>query len=110
MSGSMSPPLAVRRRDGAVLTAALLTTGLTVVVIRLLPVSPTTAALALLLVVLAASTFGRLWIATLVALAATLSLNFFFLPPVGAFAIADPQNWVALVAFLVTAVIASNLS
>ena len=39
-----------------------------------------------------------------------LALNFFFLPPVGTFTIADPQNWVALFAFLVVAVIASNLS
>ena len=39
-----------------------------------------------------------------------LTLNFFFLPPVGTFTIADPQNWIALFAFLVVAVIASNLS
>ena len=39
-----------------------------------------------------------------------LTLNFFFLPPAGAFTIADPQNWIALFAFLVVAVIASNLS
>ena len=39
-----------------------------------------------------------------------LTLNFFFLPPVGTFTIADPQNWVALFVFLVVAVIASNLS
>jgi two-component system sensor histidine kinase KdpD len=44
------------------------------------------------------------------AVCATLSFNFFFLPPVGRFTIADPQNWVALAAFLITAVIASNLS
>ena len=41
---------------------------------------------------------------------AMLTLNFFFLPPVGTFTIADPQNWIALFAFLVVAVIASNLS
>ena len=101
MTRSMSLPLGVRGRDVAVLTAGLLTTAVTVVGVRLLPVSATTAALALLLVVLATSTFGRLWIATVVALAATLALNFFFLPPVGTFTIADPQNWVALFAFLV---------
>jgi len=64
----------------------------------------------LLLVVLLAATYGRLWIAIVVALAATLALNFYFLPPVGTLAIADLQNWVALAAFLITAVIASNLS
>ena len=72
--------------------------------------SATTAALALLLVVLVTSTFGRLWLSTTVAVAATLALNFFFLPPVGTLTIAEPHNWVALFAFLATAVIAGNLS
>src|SRR4029077_174872 len=35
---------------------------------------------------------------------------YFFLPPIGTFNISDPQNWVALFAFLVTAVTASELS
>ena len=42
--------------------------------------------------------------------AAMLCLNFFFLPPVGTFTIADPQNWVALFAFLAVSLVASNLS
>lgn len=73
-------------------------------------VSPTTAALALLLSVLAAATLARLRTAIAVSLLAMLALNFFFLPPLGAFTIADPQNWIALVAFIVVAFIASNLS
>jgi len=36
--------------------------------------------------------------------------NYFFLPPIGRFTIADPQNWVALLAFLATALVASHLS
>ena len=39
-----------------------------------------------------------------------LVYNFFFLPPTGTLTIADPQNWVALLAFLATAVTASHLS
>ncbi len=39
-----------------------------------------------------------------------LCFNFFFLPPVGTLTIADPENWVALLAFLVTAVVASHPS
>ncbi len=39
-----------------------------------------------------------------------LTYNYFFLPPVGTFMIADPQNWVALVTFLATSVLASDLS
>jgi two-component system sensor histidine kinase KdpD len=42
--------------------------------------------------------------------AATLPFNFFFLPPIGTFTIADPQNWVALFSFLASALIASRLS
>jgi two-component system sensor histidine kinase KdpD len=72
--------------------------------------SPTTAALALLLIVLCVATFGRLWMAMTAAIGATLSLNFFFLPPVGTFTIADPEHWVALSVFLVVAVIGSQLS
>ncbi len=79
--------------------------------LRALPdLSPTTAALALLLVVLASATRAPLRAAIAVSLVAMLTLNFFFLPPVGAFTIADPQNWIALFAFLVVAVSASKLS
>jgi two-component system sensor histidine kinase KdpD len=39
-----------------------------------------------------------------------LSFNFFFLPPVHTFTITQPQNWVALVAFLLTALTAGQLS
>ncbi|MDQ3917709.1 MAG: DUF4118 domain-containing protein, partial [Acidobacteriota bacterium] len=35
--------------------------------------------------------------------------NFFYLPPVGRLSIDDPDNWVALFAFLVTAVTAGQL-
>ena len=53
---------------------------------------------------------ARLRIAIVTSIVAVLTFNFFFLPPVGTFTIADPQNWIALFAFLVVAVIASNLS
>jgi two-component system sensor histidine kinase KdpD len=41
---------------------------------------------------------------------AVLAFNYYFLPPVGTFTIADPQNWVALAAFLVTSIVGSQLS
>ena len=88
---------------GSVVAIAVVTTGL-----RAVPdVSPTTAALALLLVVLGAATLAKLRTAIVVSLLAMLTLNFFFLPPVGTFTIADPQNWIALFAFIVVAVIAA---
>jgi two-component system sensor histidine kinase KdpD len=101
----------VRARDIAVLSGGLIATAATVAVLRLIEgVNPTTVGLALLLVVLSTATLGRLWIATVVAIVATLAFNFFFFPPVGTFRISDPQNWVAVIAFLIAAVIASNLS
>jgi len=43
-------------------------------------------------------------------LVSVLAYNFFFLPPIYTFTIADPENVVALFFFLVVAVIASNLA
>lgn len=77
---------------------------------RLVKVNPTTVALSFLLAVLIISASWGLTIAVFMSFVAALAFNFFFLPPVGTFTIADTQNWVALFAFLVTAVVASNLS
>ena len=97
--------------DVIVLIGGLATTAVITALLQALPgTSPTTVALALLLVVLATATIARLRIAILVSIVAMLTLNFFFLPPVGTFTIADPQNWIALVAFLIVAVSASHLS
>jgi two-component system, OmpR family, sensor histidine kinase KdpD len=73
-------------------------------------VNPTTAALTFLLAVLAVSAQWGLRPAIFMAVLATLVFNYYFLPPIGTFTIADPQNWVALFAFLITAVVASQLS
>jgi len=62
-----------------------------------------------LLVLIVAARWGLIE-ALLTSVAAMLCLNYFFLPPVGSLTIADPQNWVALFAFMVTAVTASQLS
>jgi two-component system sensor histidine kinase KdpD len=70
----------------------------------------TTIALTFLLAVLLVSANWGFWYAAAVAVLATVAFNFFFLPPLGTFTISDPQNWVALFAFLATAVIAGQLS
>ena len=75
-----------------------------------LSVNQTTVALTLLLAILVISTIWGLAVAIFTSVVAMLAFNFFFLPPVGTFTIADPQNWVALVAFLATSLIASQLS
>jgi two-component system sensor histidine kinase KdpD len=72
--------------------------------------SSTTVALALLLVVLFTATYRGSGPALLASVLAMLCFNFFFLPPFHTFTIAEPQNWVALAAFLATAVTAGQLS
>ena len=70
----------------------------------------TTVALTLLLLVLVFAGNWGLRYAVVASLAATVLFNYFFLPPVGTFTIADTQNWVALFAFLGTAMYASHLA
>jgi two-component system, OmpR family, sensor histidine kinase KdpD len=104
-------PRRVISRDVLVLAGSTAAIAAVTIVLRALPsVSQTTVALALLLVVLATATLSRLWVAIVASIVAMLVLNFFFLPPVGTFTIADPENWVALFSFLIVGIIASKLS
>jgi two-component system sensor histidine kinase KdpD len=77
---------------------------------RVIHVNPTTAALTFLLLVLLLAAYWGLRYSVFLAVLATLAFNYYFLPPVGTFRIADSQNWVALFAFLATAGIASQLA
>jgi two-component system, OmpR family, sensor histidine kinase KdpD len=76
----------------------------------LVHLNPATVGFTLLLAVLVISAAWGLKYAIALAVVATLAYNFFFLPPVGTFTISDPQNWIALAAFLFTAIIASQLA
>lgn len=77
---------------------------------RLPNVNPTTAALTFLLVVLLLASRWGLTVAITTAIVATLAFNYYFLPPLHTFTITDPQNWIALFAFLTSAIVASRLS
>src|ERR1700738_2602185 len=77
---------------------------------HLLHVNQTTAALSFLLAILAVSAVWGMAVSVFMSLAAVAAFNYFFLPPVGTLSIADPQNWVALFAFLVTSIMGSQLS
>ncbi len=77
---------------------------------RLPNVNPTTVALTFLLVVLLLASRWGLTIAITTAVVATLAFNYYFLPPLHTFTIAEPQNWIALLAFLTSAIVASRLS
>lgn len=83
---------------------------LTFAFFRLFAVNTTTVALVFVLTVLAIATRWGLMEAIVASVAAMLCFNFFFLPPIGTLTIADPQNWIALLTFLVTAIVASQLS
>src|ERR1700726_612436 len=75
-----------------------------------LHVNQTTVALSFLLAILAVSAVWGMAVSVFMSLVAVMAFNYFFLPPVGALTIADPQNWVALFAFLVTSIMGSKLS
>src|SRR5580700_3130789 len=84
--------------------------GITLAYTRLVSVNQTTVALSLLLAILAVSAVWGMTVSVIMSVGAMLAFNYFFLPPVGKFTIADPQNWVALGAFLVTSIVGSQLS
>ncbi|HEY0547883.1 MAG TPA: ATP-binding protein [Pyrinomonadaceae bacterium] len=73
-------------------------------------VNQTTVALALLLIVLFVATLWDSRPALLSSAFGMLCFNFFFLPPFGTLTIAAPDNWIALTAFLITAITAGQLS
>ena len=84
--------------------------GITAAFRRLVDVNETTAALTFLLAILAVSALWGLAVAVAMSLVAVAAFNFYFIPPVGSFTVADPKNWLALGAFLVTAILGSQLS
>src|SRR5713226_9517400 len=73
-------------------------------------INPTTSALAFLLVILFVATAWGSRPAVLASLVGVVSFNFFLLPPFGTFTIRDPDNWIAFVAFMITALTAGQLS
>ncbi len=60
--------------------------------------------------VVVVSAFWGLWLGLATSLLSAAAFNFFHLPPVGRFTIADNRNWVALAAFFVAAVATSTVS
>jgi two-component system sensor histidine kinase KdpD len=101
----------VRRRTVESVFALLVVAGITAFYRLALPhVNQTTVALSFVLAILAASAVWGMLVSVVMSVVAMLAFNYFFLPPVGTFTITDPQNWVALFAFLVTSITGSRLS
>jgi two-component system, OmpR family, sensor histidine kinase KdpD len=89
---------------------ALILAAITWLFYRVIPVNATTAGFVYLIAVLIFATVWGFPEALAASVLSVLCFNFFYFEPVGTFNIAEPQNWVALFAFLVTAVVASELS
>jgi two-component system, OmpR family, sensor histidine kinase KdpD len=77
---------------------------------RILHVNQTTVALTFLVMVQIAAFRWGLTASVCLSVGCTLLYNYFFLPPIGSFTIADPQNWIALVSFLASAIFISKIS
>src|SRR3984893_4341178 len=73
-------------------------------------INTTTIGFAYLLVVLSVAIIWGSGPALLASVLGMVCYNFFFLPPIYKFTIADPQNWVALTAFFITALAVGQLS
>jgi len=97
--------LALRSAGAAALVAAE-----TFVCTRWIPLNPTTVGFVYLVTVLLLASQWGLLEALTASVVSTLCFNYFFLPPVGKWSIDDPLNWIALFAFLITALSASHLS
>jgi two-component system, OmpR family, sensor histidine kinase KdpD len=91
-------------------SSAVIVSAITFLCFLVLHVNHTTVGFSFLLAVLLISATWGLRYAIFTAILATLAYNYFFLPPLFRFTIADPQNWIALLAFLATAIVASQLS
>jgi two-component system, OmpR family, sensor histidine kinase KdpD len=83
---------------------------ITAVGFRLVPVNATTVGFAYLVAILFIAAHWGLTEALVGSFAAVACFNYYFLPPIRTFTVADPQNWVALIAFLATSITASHFS
>ncbi|HXW61318.1 MAG TPA: ATP-binding protein [Candidatus Acidoferrales bacterium] len=90
--------------------ALALVAGITAFYLKVYSANLTTVALTFILAILAVSTIWDMAVSVVMSIAAMLTYDYFFLPPTGHFAIADPENWTSLFTFLVVAVIASHLA
>jgi len=92
------------------LTCLLLVGVVTYLLFSLLPANALIAGLVYLLMILVVAANWGFLESIVTSIAAMLCLNFYFIPPILTVTIADPQNWVALFAFMATATTASQLS
>ena len=101
----------MRVHGSRVVASAALIAATTVAIAALKPFAPVISLGALyIVVVLAAAVLWGLPYAVGVSVVSLLVFNWFFLPPVHTFALDDASNWTALLVYLVTAVVTSELA
>jgi two-component system sensor histidine kinase KdpD len=108
-----SGPFGGRRPPGwiGVAVAALGVTAATLAIYALKQIAPAVSlSVVYLPAVLVVSAYWGLAHGLLTSLASATAFNFFHLPPVGRFTIADSRNWVALAAFMTVAVVVSTIA
>jgi two-component system, OmpR family, sensor histidine kinase KdpD len=98
------------RRVGAI--AALAAVALcTLIVYPLAHVAPVVSlSVVYLPAVLVVSVTWGAWLGVATAVTSAAAFNFFHLPPIGRFTLQNSENWVALAAFLVVAILASSVA
>jgi two-component system sensor histidine kinase KdpD len=101
----------VNRRLQAALACGVAVAVVTAVIFALKPYVPVLGLSVLyVLAVLPVAIVWGLPCAVAVSIASMLAFNFFFLPPVHTFTLADSSNWFALGVFVVTAIVVSELA
>ena len=101
-------PVAPPSRIVGVAAAVVVVASTTALVFPLRTVAPVVSlGVVYLVAVLVISTVWGAWLGVLTALASALAFNYFHIPPTGRFTVAESENWVALVVFLIVALIGS---
>jgi two-component system, OmpR family, sensor histidine kinase KdpD len=102
--------LSVLRRRCSDLLSAAAVTALAMACFYLLHANATVAAIMLLFAVLLAGAYASRTQAVAASVAATLCLDYFFIPPIRAISIGSPEGWIILSIFLAVSIVATDLS
>ena len=101
--------MVLRKRLPSALLALASVAGVTLICYRL-HASATVVAILFFVVVLVTALRGKTTESMIASVAATLCLDYFFVPPLLSVSIGDPEGWVALLVFLSSALAAGHMS
>jgi len=110
----LEKPMVSRRRNNLLLGSALALGGVALVTLLIQLVEPrldtrNTSMLYLIVVLAVASRFGH-WPAVVASVAAFVTFNWFFVEPRHTLIVSEPEEWVMLIVFLLTAIITGELA